>query len=722
MPEEISEAYRDRKNSIGGQGLQISDILKMLQITSARKRTFICIDALDECATEHQVKVLDSLGQLLQHSPGTRIFVTGRPHILPEIGRLLGGRVTSMSISPKRDDIATYLRSRLAADTTTDAIDSTLEADILEKIPNYISEMYVEAVTFRKHPKLSTNRHISRFLLVSLNIDAILQETTARRRRQKLHSMTDGLRLESTYEKSLGRIKGQGGAKGRLGMLALMWISHSERPLKVVELCHALAVEIGSPNLNGDDVPSIGTLLSCCQGLVVIDKEASTVRLIHFTFQEYLRVHSEFFGTVHSMMAETCLTYLNSHQVKALSASLSPDLQDTPFLEYSSLYWGVHAKRDLSDRTKLLAMNLFCDYNNHISTKILMEAQTGYSYTVYFGKPPLFSGLHCASLFGIVELVTGLIGMEGCDINQRDCVDNTPLVWAARGGHERVVEMLLKRGDVSPGKHGRDGLTPLWWAAFNGQERMANILLERGGVNPDTPDNKGRTPLRCAAFNGHEGVVEMLLEWDEVNPDKPDDEGQTPLSGAAWNGHEGVVKMLLERDEVDPDTPDHKGQTPLLCAAWNGHEGVVKMLIGRDHVNIDNPDYDGRTPLYAAAWNGHEGMVEMLLQRGEVDADTHDNKGQTPLLGAALGGHEGVVKMLLGQDGVNPDSPHNDGRPLYAAAWNGHEGVVKMLLKRDDVNPDNPDYDGRTPLYAAAWNGHEGVAKMLLERDEVSPE
>ena len=147
IPEEISKAYEDRKNAVGGQGPKISDILKMLQTTTAGKRAFICIDALDECATEHQVKLLDSLGQLLQQSPDTRIFVTGRPHILPEIGRRLGGRVTSISISPKRDDIVTYLHSRLATDTAPDAMDSALEADILKKIPSDISEMYVEPTT-----------------------------------------------------------------------------------------------------------------------------------------------------------------------------------------------------------------------------------------------------------------------------------------------------------------------------------------------------------------------------------------------------------------------------------------------------------------------------------------------------------------------------------------------------------------------------------------------
>jgi len=150
IPEEISEAYEDRKRAMGGQGLEISDILNMLQITTARKRAFICIDALDECATEHRVKLLDSLSQLLQHSPGTRIFVTGRPHIVPEIGKRLVGRVESIYIIPKRDDIVTYLRSRLAADTIPDAMDSTLEEDILKKIPSDISEMYVEAMALGK--------------------------------------------------------------------------------------------------------------------------------------------------------------------------------------------------------------------------------------------------------------------------------------------------------------------------------------------------------------------------------------------------------------------------------------------------------------------------------------------------------------------------------------------------------------------------------------------
>ena len=145
--------------------------------------------------------------------------------------------------------------------------------------------------------------------------------------------MTDGLGLGDAYGATLGRIKGQGGERSRLGMAALMWISHAERPLRPDELCHALGVEIGSPSFNIDNAPSIGTLLASCQGLIAVEKEASTVRLIHFTLQEYLRAHPELVGTAHSTMAETCLSYLNLQQVKGFSTSPSPDLRDTPFLE-----------------------------------------------------------------------------------------------------------------------------------------------------------------------------------------------------------------------------------------------------------------------------------------------------------------------------------------------------------------------------------------------------
>ena len=65
VPKEIVQAYEDRKEVIGGRGPRLADIVKMLQNTACIKRTFICIDALDECVAGYRVKILDSLNQIL---------------------------------------------------------------------------------------------------------------------------------------------------------------------------------------------------------------------------------------------------------------------------------------------------------------------------------------------------------------------------------------------------------------------------------------------------------------------------------------------------------------------------------------------------------------------------------------------------------------------------------------------------------------------------------
>ena len=141
IPREIAEAYEDQKSVVGGRGLQLAAAVRMLQKTASIKRTFIFIDALDECAARDRVKVLDSLNKILPSSSGTRIFVTGRSYIEAEVQGRFSGRVTAMRITPRRGDVVSYLHSRLDEDATPDAMDSSLKADILKKIPEDISDM-----------------------------------------------------------------------------------------------------------------------------------------------------------------------------------------------------------------------------------------------------------------------------------------------------------------------------------------------------------------------------------------------------------------------------------------------------------------------------------------------------------------------------------------------------------------------------------------------------
>ena len=153
VPEEITRAFQEQRMVIGGRGPRLPDIVKMLQAITSSLHTFICIDAWDECAVAHRVKLLNSLKQILETSPYTRIFIIGKPHIRAEIEKRLAGQVISVPVGPSRNNIIEYLRLRLDEDETPDAMDEGLEADILEKIPQNMSEMYVGATVLGIPPR-----------------------------------------------------------------------------------------------------------------------------------------------------------------------------------------------------------------------------------------------------------------------------------------------------------------------------------------------------------------------------------------------------------------------------------------------------------------------------------------------------------------------------------------------------------------------------------------
>ena len=562
------------------------------------------------------------------------------------------------------------------------------------------------------------------FLLVSLNMDTILSESTLTRRRRKLDEVTRGDDLSDAYTEILSRMQEQPRSKSKLGMNVLMWVSHAERPLQVNELCHALGVE-GSIDLDIRNIPAIETLLACTLGLVTVEKSSSTVRLVHYTLQEHLSNNTKLFLKPHSVIAEVCLTYLNFPHVRSLSPTLDSVPRTAPFVKYASCYWGTHAKLETTESVKTLALELLDGYDSHISSKVLLLHCVGAEEQPLDvdGAPEGFTGLHGAAYFGCLEITVALLKTNRVDARATDFHGNAAIAWASRMGHEEVVRVLLERRDVNSSKHRtKYGSAPLLWAAENGHEGVAKILLERNGINPDKPDGRCRTPLSYASKNGHEGVVKILLERSDVNPDKPDKRGRTPLSWASQKGHEGVIAMLLKENDVNPNKRNIFGRTPLSWASENGHEGVVRMLLERDNVNPNKRDFFRVSPLSWASTNGHEGVVRMLLQRSDVSPNKRGLFRLSPLLLASEKGHEGVVKMLLERNDIDPNQRGFYGlTALGWASYNGHEGVVRALLERNDLNPDKPGWFRLTPLMSASEKGYEEIVKMLLERNDVNP-
>jgi len=141
IPEEITDAFRRHKKFIGGRELQLSEIVKMLGSISSTQRTFLCLDALDECAGPDRAKVLFSLKDIIKVSPTTRVFLTGRPYVGDEVGKHFPEGTTFVSISPRTGDIIRYTHTKFAEGTSSGEMDLKLEEEIVKTIPETFSEM-----------------------------------------------------------------------------------------------------------------------------------------------------------------------------------------------------------------------------------------------------------------------------------------------------------------------------------------------------------------------------------------------------------------------------------------------------------------------------------------------------------------------------------------------------------------------------------------------------
>lgn len=95
-------------------------------------------------------------------------------------------------------------------------------------------------------------------------------------------------------------------------MKILSWITCAERPLTTSELQHALATKVGKSELDQGDLPHIGDMISVCSGLVTVDEESRTIRLVHYTTQEYFeRTQEHWFPNANLDITIVCVNYLS---------------------------------------------------------------------------------------------------------------------------------------------------------------------------------------------------------------------------------------------------------------------------------------------------------------------------------------------------------------------------------------------------------------------------
>ncbi|KAJ5127966.1 hypothetical protein N7448_008745 [Penicillium atrosanguineum] len=355
-------------------------------------------------------------------------------------------------------------------------------------------------------------------------------------------------------------------------------------------------------------------------------------------------------------------------------------------------------------------------------------------FTLYWkskhnAPPEKFTSLAISSYFGLESVV--IVLLEGTDLKSNNRTSGeSALTWAARNGHERVVELLLGKGTNFDGLTNKKlGQTLLSWAVKNEYETIVRLLLEKGadfegheaivrlllekGADFESTDNKSYTPLSWAAKRGHEAIVRLLLEKG-ANFELTDNKSYTPLSWAAKRGHEVIVRLLLEKG-ANFESRDNDNHTPLSWAVENGYETIVTLLLEKG-ADIDSTHNWGCTPLSIAAREGHEIIVTLLLEKG-ADFELAENRYYTPLSMAARGGHETIARLLL-EKGANFELTDKvfGHTPLSWAAQRGYETIVKLLLEKGAEFKLADKLSGHTPLTWAAQRGHETIVRLLLEK------
>ena len=356
----------------------------------------------------------------------------------------------------------------------------------------------------------------SRFLLPALHIKLVLEMPTRYRIRKALEALpTD---LYDSFQVSINRIKCSGVRKAELGMRILMWVYLANRPLKLAELQHALAVEKSHTEFNADNVPSQQVLLDSCLGLVVVDKETLTVRFVHYTLEEYFRNDPRAgFPNGHSYIAETCLTYVNFGNLRQHCTtldSLKEKMNEYVFLNYAALYWGNHVQQQPSNKaiTKLAKALV-----SHESGCPPCAIQVLYSelHRMWQSTATKFSGIHLTAYFGLSEYMGYF---PKAHMNMKDDSNRTPLSWAAEYGHESIVQMLIETDDIAINASDKGRRTPLSWAAGTNQEAVVRLLIECDDINIDAKDMDGRTPQLWATEEGYEAIVQLLKARRNVRP------------------------------------------------------------------------------------------------------------------------------------------------------------------------------------------------------------
>ena len=121
-----------------------------------------------------------------------------------------------------------------------------------------------------------------------LQIESLKNSTTVNELREAVKSFSSD--IDNMYSSTWERIVAQPQKSVSLAKRAITWLTYALRPLRIIELRHALAIQPNTATFDDDDVSAEETVVSVCCGLIVIEGESQTVRLVRKHISRHCRL------------------------------------------------------------------------------------------------------------------------------------------------------------------------------------------------------------------------------------------------------------------------------------------------------------------------------------------------------------------------------------------------------------------------------------------------
>jgi ankyrin repeat protein len=668
-------------------------ILQKVLDDSSIQKVYLIVDGLDECEMMSLQPFLTMLEPYLEQHKGN----------LGHASCIAKWLVVSRNYPEVRETLSTASEIDLESDTNTSQISRAVNDFINLKV-DFLTSRKRYQPTVKSMVKASLQEKAAgTFLWVALACRE-LKAAPAVGAEETLSTLPSG--LVPFYHRMLSRVTNNPLQHVTQSVIEILRAaSVAFRPLTVNDMAVAACIP---------GVEDLKEYISLCASFLSIRDH--TVFFVHQSAKEFLcspevPFISSNLASEHCTMATRCLKFLCS-QVETEESGTE---ESETLNGYSEMYWLKHAMAVHPDFTSMSGLELQIYENFDWILQRWLPKYWPWAHPKHerapfsYVGPRAFTKMHFAGYSGLLGISRRLILAAGRSLeqlNQQDSLGNTPLHWAARGGHADLVRLLLDSG-VDVTIKNDDAESALHTAAANGNQEVTEALLEKVPSEELSSQNSlGRSPLHLAAANGSAGVLGQLLKRG-ASISLKDTFGYTAVHSACLSGGEESVAALLEFKPDIMATTNWRA-TALHIAAETGESAVTRLLV-KNGANVEAEDYDGASVLHYAAGSGSLEVIRLLRHYG-AQLGKRNSNGQTALHYAAEYGHESTVEWLI-QEGA--DVTTADKRlqtALHIASRRGYDKVVSHILMGTDL----PDHRGRTPLHDAASEGHSRVMSLLV--------